>query len=149
MKVAAWGAAALTVAIVGVLCTAGLIVVVLAGYTQQMQDFMQMNPGLASRIPNRFDFEDYTPEAIAEIGYKALLTEEYTDDEDLYRRTVSNRYRQSVEGGNARGVRNFNESLVKEMAERVVASVHAAPDAHVDMQTIESEDLYAVIGGDA
>ena len=36
------------------------IVIIFAGYTKEMEEFLSVNSGLPSRIPNTFDFEDYT-----------------------------------------------------------------------------------------
>ena len=36
------------------------IVIIFAGYTKEMHDFLQVNSGLQSRIPTTFDFEDYS-----------------------------------------------------------------------------------------
>ena len=44
------------------------IVIVFAGYTKEMYEFLQVNSGLQSRIPTTFDFEDYTPDEIVKIG---------------------------------------------------------------------------------
>ncbi|SJM71682.1 AAA family ATPase [Gulosibacter sp. 10] len=118
------------------------IVVIFAGYTDRMQDFLQMNPGLQSRIPNRFDFEDYSAEEVAEIGYRQLLDEEYRVDEDEYRRAVMAEYRRSNDRSNGRWVRNFNERLVKQMARRVVDGDDE------DTQTITAADLAETAGGD-
>ena len=44
------------------------IMVIFAGYTKEMDSFLKTNPGLVSRAPNRFEFEDYTTnEIIIEI----------------------------------------------------------------------------------
>ena len=40
-----------------------------------MEQFLQINPGLTSRVPNRLDFEDYTPEQIVQMGIKGLQKE--------------------------------------------------------------------------
>lgn len=118
------------------------IVVIFAGYTDKMQDFLSMNPGLVSRVSNRFDFEDYTPEEVAEIGYHALMNDDYIIDEELYKRVVASKYRSSSDRSNGRWVRNFNDQLVRVMMTRSVAD----PDA--DAQTITEEDVYRCIGGD-
>lgn len=124
------------------------IVVIFAGYEEQMQDFLRMNPGLASRAPNHFDFEDYTPDEVATIGLRALEADDYRVDEDLYRRVVTRRYANSVDGGNGRWVRNFNESLVVLMAQRVLAEMRADPTADVDPGLITNVDLNELTGGD-
>lgn len=119
------------------------VVVIFAGYTDRMQDFLRMNPGLQSRVPNRFDFEDYTAHEIAEIGYRDLLESDYMVDEERYRRTITALYGRSADRSNGRWVRNLNESLVKEMVRRVMS----APDSGMeDLTHIRDEDL-SVIGG--
>ena len=45
------------------------IVIIFAGYTKEMAEFLETNSGLRSRIPTTFDFEDYTPEEIVQIGF--------------------------------------------------------------------------------
>lgn len=118
------------------------IVVIFAGYTDKMQDFLSMNPGLVSRVSNRFDFEDYTAEEIADIGYRALIDDDYLIDEELYKRVVASKYRSSSERSNGRWVRNFNDQLVRVMMTRSVA------DPQADAQTITEDDVYRCIGGD-
>ncbi|MDO5503399.1 MAG: AAA family ATPase [Actinomycetia bacterium] len=119
------------------------IVVIFAGYTDRMQDFLGMNPGMKSRIPHEFHFEDYTPDELAEIGYRALVTMDYTVNKDLYRRIVKAKYAQSSDQSNARWVRNFNEALIDEMVEHVMEQ----PDA--SLQHIADEYLYSLVGGDS
>lgn len=116
-------------------------VIIFAGYPKQMQDFLNMNPGLKSRIPNRFDFKDYSEEEIVQIGYQSLLKADYRVSQDLYSRIVAAKYRQSSENSNGRWVRNFNEQLMKQMVRRVM-------DTDVeDTETITDDDLYALSGG--
>ncbi len=43
------------------------LVVIFAGYHKEMDDFLSMNPGIASRIGYNFDFSDYTKEELTEI----------------------------------------------------------------------------------
>jgi stage V sporulation protein K len=44
------------------------LVVILAGYTQEMQALFAMNPGLESRVAFTCEFPDYTPEELLEIA---------------------------------------------------------------------------------
>lgn len=122
------------------------IVIIFAGYTDRMQDFLSMNPGLESRVPNRFDFEDYSPGDIAEIGYLNLLHDDYTVDEALYRRLVAGKYGRSADKSNGRWVRNFNQDLIKEMARRVLGGHPLNP---ADLAHIADEDVYQLVGGDS
>ncbi|RYS81601.1 hypothetical protein EAI77_01155 [Ligilactobacillus ruminis] len=52
------------------------IMIVFAGYTKEMEQFLKTNPVLKSRVPNEFDFEDYTPEEAVEIGLKYLESQQ-------------------------------------------------------------------------
>lgn len=45
-------------------------VVILAGYTKEMEKFLDMNPGLRSRIPEKIIFPDYHPDDIATVVEK-------------------------------------------------------------------------------
>lgn len=103
------------------------IVIIFAGYTKEMQDFLGMNPGLESRVPNRFDFEDYTASEIAEMGIQGLEKLDFTFDHDLYRKTISNKYALASDESNGRWVRNFNEALLTEVAMRFGSD----PDADI------------------
>lgn len=117
------------------------IMIIFAGYDKEMHQFIQMNPGLKSRVPNVFDFEDYEPEEIAEIGYKDLLDSDYAVDETRYKEVVRNQYMKSTDSSNARWVRNFNQQLTLIMADRVIESGCS------DNETILIEDLDILAGG--
>ena len=43
------------------------LVVILAGYTNEMENFLKSNPGLSSRFPLNIEFPDYTAEQLAEM----------------------------------------------------------------------------------
>ena len=43
------------------------LVIILAGYKDEMEDFLKRNPGLRSRIPTHIHFEDYSPDELEEI----------------------------------------------------------------------------------
>lgn len=115
------------------------VVIIFAGYTDRMQDFLRMNPGLQSRLPNRFDFEDYSVHEIAEIGYRDLLEGDYVVDEDRYRRTVTSLYGRSADRSNGRWVR----SLVN----RVAMDHHLLElDGTVQRPSEVLADLFAAAG---
>lgn len=120
------------------------LMIIFAGYTDRMQRLLDMNAGLESRTPNRFDFEDYTGEELSTIGVNALRDTDYElEDEELYRRIISRGYSQSADRSNARWVRNFNQELIGRQADRV----HELRTRSVaDYRLIADEDLYAVAG---
>ncbi len=57
-------------------CIRSEIMIVFAGYTKEMEQFLKTNPVLKSRVPNEFDFEDYAPEEAVEIGLKYLESQQ-------------------------------------------------------------------------
>lgn len=111
------------------------IVIILAGYTKEMGDFMEMNSGLVSRIPHTFDFEDYTPDEIVQIGLLGLHGAGYQVDEAYYGEVVKNNYSRTDDHSNGRWVRNLNEKLIMVMSDRVSKSEDA------DINTILNEGL--------
>ena len=118
------------------------LMIIFAGYTKQMNDFFDMNPGLRSRIPNTLTFEDYTPDEIVQMGKLILDHDQFKYDANYYGQVVKEAYRQSIEHSNGRWIRNFNEKLVKQVAERVVKT-----DAENTSEIINS-DLDKMVGGD-
>nr|WP_281165168.1 AAA family ATPase [Liquorilactobacillus sicerae] len=111
------------------------IVIILAGYTREMQDFLQANSGLNSRIPNRFDFEDYSAAEIAEIGRLQLAKNKYQYDVESYNQIVEAAYAVSNDRSNGRWVRNLNEHLLGIMSSRI------ASGNYNDLTTVADEDL--------
>lgn len=122
------------------------IMVVFAGYGDRMQDLLRMNPGLPSRVPNRFYFDDYTPDEVAEIGFRDIERDGYVVDEGVYRRAIASHYRQTNDGGNARWVRNVNENLIAALADRVVDELERNPAnaADIDTSAITDDEILAV-----
>ena len=94
------------------------MVVIFAGYHKEMSAFLETNSGLASRVPNTFDFEDYTSEEIAQIGLYELASDSLTVDEEAYRQVVATAYARTNDRSNGRWIRNFNEKLRLRLATR-------------------------------
>lgn len=111
------------------------ILIIFAGYSKEMKDFINTNSGLESRVPNKFYFEDYKVEELVEIGLLSLAKFEYKIDKDLYYQVVENNYKKSNDHSNGRWIRNFNEKLIRIMSQRV------SNDSYADLNTITKEDL--------
>lgn len=54
------------------------LVVILAGYTREMETFLTANSGLASRFPNRIEFPDYTAVELLQITQVLAKNKGYT-----------------------------------------------------------------------
>ena len=114
------------------------IVIIFAGYTREMHDFLQVNSGLQSRIPNVFDFEDYNPDEIVEIGLMGLRKQGYQVNEVLYGEIVKGNYLRANDHSNGRWVRNLNEKLLRQVSTRVTR------EESTDYNSILDQDLEAL-----
>ena len=97
------------------------LVVIVAGYTNEMKKFIDSNPGLRSRFNRYIDFEDYNAQQLEEIfiklakGYQISLDAKQELDlifEHMYQNRGSH-------FGNGRDVRNFYETVITKLAMRV------------------------------
>ena len=108
------------------------LVVILAGYTKEMEEFLQSNSGLRSRFPNKIEFPDYTGAELLAItkltakgkGYK--LTQECDGPLLAYydRKQAEN----AAENGNGRLARNTLEAGILNLGRRLAAEPEAALD---------------------
>lgn len=115
------------------------MVVIFAGYHKEMSAFLETNSGLASRVPNTFDFEDYTSEEIAQIGLYELASDSLTVDEEAYRQVVATAYARTNDRSNGRWIRNFNEKLRLRLATRF------GNNPSIDPNKIIQQDLEDVL----
>lgn len=120
------------------------LIVIVAGYTNLMDEFLESNPGLRSRFSNFIHFDDYTADEMMEILRKNLADQEYRlsgEAEEkalqIMRERVSNKPENFA---NARDVRNFMEHAISNQASRIVKLENAGADKAL-LGTIEAEDL--------
>ena len=101
------------------------LIVIVAGYSKQMQRFITSNPGLESRFNRYFEFDDYNGEELYSIFRIMCLNNEYvlTEDANDYAREHFNELYDMREENfsNARHVRNFFENTVSVHSDRVSA----------------------------
>ena len=101
------------------------LVVIVAGYTEEMKRFLKSNTGLVSRFNRFIPFPDYSTEELVEIlagmAEKAglVLEEGLKDKVAGYLDTMD--AKEKSEFGNARGIRNIFETMVVNQANRLVA----------------------------
>lgn len=99
------------------------LVVILAGYTDEIKEFIDSNPGLQSRFNRYIQFDDYTADELQEIFIRNLKKSGYTITGEAYvqlqitiRQATAKRDRNF---GNARYVRNLFERIVQKQANRL------------------------------
>jgi hypothetical protein len=99
------------------------LVVILAGYPEEMDAMLKSNPGLSSRFNRVLHFEDYSPVELARIFGWLCETNHYKLAEGTRARlmlgfTELHRHRDR-HFGNGRAVRNLFEHAVRRMANRI------------------------------
>ncbi len=115
-------------------------VVIVAGYTEPMQNFINSNPGLKSRFNKYFFFPDYSEEELVEIFDRMCRQYEYTTTPDA-KLLIENEIH-SMEAGkganfaNARDIRNLFENIITKQATRVSA-MNNPTDAEVSTITVD------------
>ena len=122
------------------------LVVILAGYTREMETFLTANSGLASRFPNRIEFPDYTAVELLQITRVLAKNKGYTLAEactepllGYYARWQETDARTA---GNGRLARNTLEKAIFHQSRRLVAEPAAALDLILpsDLELKEPEE---------
>jgi len=108
------------------------LVVILAGYTREMETFLTANSGLASRFPNRIEFPDYTAVELLQITQVLAKNKGYTLAEACTEPLLGYYARwQTADArtaGNGRLARNTLEKAIFHQSRRLVAEPAAALD---------------------
>lgn len=108
------------------------LVVILAGYTKEMETFLTANSGLASRFPNKIEFPDYTAEELLQITHVQAKNKGYRLAESCAEPLLGYyaRWQESDArtAGNGRLARNTLEKAIFHQSRRLVAEPAAALD---------------------
>ena len=119
------------------------LVVILAGYTKEMETFLTANSGLASRFPNKIEFPDYTADELLAITNVQAKSKGYrlADGCDALLLTYYARCQaeDSRTAGNGRLARNTLEKAIFNQSRRLVAEPAAELDVLLPMD-FEVED---------
>lgn len=113
------------------------VIVILAGYNERMQTFLEINEGLKSRIPYWIEFPDYNTDELTAI-FKFMLKERgFNATEDAVKEAhyLFEKARCIDNFGNGRYVRNIIEQAVKNQSVRLLAQ-------NDDASTIKKSELF-------
>lgn len=116
------------------------LVVIVAGYVDEMKKFINMNPGLRSRFNKYINFANYSAEEMLEIFKRQcekaqfILTAEAEEAAFHYFESCQD----DPTFGNARGVRNFFDRVVMNQATRIL-NIHYPTET--EFRTLLLEDI--------
>ena len=118
------------------------LVVIVAGYTEPMNNFFESNPGLKSRFNTFIEFDDYSSNELDEILYSMCKNNDYVLD-DKAKEKVHVYFEQQTTSkdenfANGRLVRNLYDDLVMNHARRVI---NLTNPSSVDLSTIKVDDF--------
>lgn len=123
----------------------GKFITIVAGYPNEMNMFLESNPGLNSRFKKKFVFEDYKPDELLLI-FKMMIDEKdliITNEAEsrifdifsvLYEKRDKN-------FGNGRTVRNMLESVLENQSFRIVKYLNTPNLSKELLHTIQKEDI--------
>ena len=116
------------------------LVVIFAGYTKEMQDFLNLNSGIVSRIGYTVEFEDYTTEELIKIFMQMMHKAGFTVSKEAEGKAkeIIDEYKDTKNFGNARFVRNLYEKTIVKHA----SNTENKKDKK-SLKTIKIEDISA------
>lgn len=117
-------------------------VLILAGYSDEMSDFLRSNPGLPSRFPIQVEFPDYSVDQLLTIAESMWKERQYqmvsTTKMKLKQHLQTEMNRSYFHFSNARYVRNVVEKSIRHQAVRLMRQ---SEHTREELMTIRPEDL--------
>ncbi|MBQ7446889.1 MAG: AAA family ATPase [Eubacterium sp.] len=118
------------------------LVVIVAGYTKPMEEFINSNPGLKSRFNKYIEFPDYSVDELEEIFYSNCSRYDYVVEEEAKKHIremiVARKMQKQENFANAREVRNLFEEIITNQARRVAELESPSQE---EMMLLKLEDL--------
>jgi stage V sporulation protein K len=117
------------------------LVVIVAGYQDEMARFINSNPGLKSRFSRSIHFKDYAPVELTAIFKSLCAKNSYLLDDSIlptFNNLVTDFIDRIGELGNGRFVRNIFDRCIANQCNRLAAMVKPSPE---DLKTFLAEDI--------
>lgn len=115
------------------------IVVILAGYEKEMDEFLNVNTGLESRFPHRIHFPDYSARELFEIAKIQISFKGFTlakAAESVLMEEITKKHRKTIgESGNGRMIRNFIEEITRNQSVRIAMNDVPVEELNVILPT--------------
>ena len=125
------------------------LMVILAGYKDDMDNLLEANSGLKSRINTVIDFEDYSLEELLDIFTNMIKNRglNYSDNVLPKVKEEINKKYMEKDFGNARGIRNILETIIRNQNNRIAKELAEGKKLCTsDFTTILHQDVF-VQGG--
>ena len=116
------------------------LIVIVAGYSEKMDDFINSNPGIKSRFNKHIHFDDYNSSEMLEIFQSMCLESFYTLSSSAVEclHEYFTKLQRNSDFGNAREVRNLFEKTIGNQANRLMSLLN--PD-EINLTHIEYSDV--------
>lgn len=123
------------------------LIIILAGYSADMENFLNTNEGLRSRFPNLITFPDYSLEELIAIGKSMLKSKGYVLSTGAEQKLIAVLKSKISEKdfGNARGVRNAVEKTERTFSNRLISLQQSGQVLTKEiLTTVQPEDLEGI-----
>ncbi|WP_434750720.1 AAA family ATPase [Paenibacillus amylolyticus] len=120
-------------------------ILILAGYSEEIDFFLQTNPGLPSRFPIQVEFPDYTIDQLIQISEIMAKERDYILMPQTILKLKQNLLQEKNDSlhafSNARYVRNAIERAIRHQAVRLLEQYEDGSPGKLELMTIRTEDL--------
>ncbi|MDI3535022.1 MAG: stage sporulation protein, partial [Thermosediminibacterales bacterium] len=122
------------------------LILILAGYKNEMEFFLRTNPGLRSRFPIHIEFSDYNIEELLLIAQLMVKKREYKLSRGALKKLreilEKNNFRNQDKLGNARLVRNIIEKAIRLQAVRLVSKKRVTREELILLEEGDIPEVY-------